>query len=91
MIERISGRKANRNNDMRGCGCDSESDNEEEEELTKEQMRSVVKALKGEVEEDVVEKKLKQKKEELENVLGGRKPKGGRYGRRFTERLLPPP
>ena len=46
--------------------------------------------LKGEVEEEVVEK-VEAKKEEFGNVLGGRKPKGGRYGRQFTERLLSPP
>ena len=81
--------------DMCGCEIDSknasESENESdyEEELIKEQMRNVVKALsstslkggnKHEVEEDV--EKVEAKKEEFGNVLGGRKTKGGRYGRR---------
>ena len=71
------------------CGCEIDSDSECEE-LTHEQMKNVVEALKSGVEEEVIEK-VEAKKEEFGNVLGGRKPKGGRYGKRFTVGLLPPP
>ena len=80
------------------CGCEIESDSEcdsDDEVLTEEQKKNIVKALSstfGSSEVEEVIEKTESKKEEFGNILGGRKPTGGRYGRRnFTERLLPPP